>query len=179
MSKTAVVIGGGHNGLTAATKLATEGFKVLCLEASGLLGGLARSEPFAEGFYSGGLHHDTASVRPEVVRDLGLEKQGLRFEDGFRHWTAPSRERDSIYVCGKSIVGVDAEVEMGFQRWCNQVERLSQPLRHMLTGKAPDPLGPMLHLVGPALNVRRLSLTDRNSLIRIPPMAVADWHDAL
>ena len=62
-----IVIGGGHNGLTAATILAKKGKRVLLLEKQGQLGGLAAA----------GILHDTSLVRAAIVKALGLEKHGL------------------------------------------------------------------------------------------------------
>ena len=72
-----IVIGGGHNGLTAATYLAKKGRKVLLLEQRDELGGLAASEEFHPGYRDGGLLWDTAAVREEVVNKLGLGAHGL------------------------------------------------------------------------------------------------------
>ncbi|HEY1281948.1 MAG TPA: FAD-dependent oxidoreductase [Acidimicrobiales bacterium] len=44
----AVVVGAGPNGLTAAARLATAGWRVLVLERSSSIGGGARTESFTE-----------------------------------------------------------------------------------------------------------------------------------
>jgi phytoene dehydrogenase-like protein len=46
----AIIIGGGHNGLTAAAYLARSGRKVLVLERRYLLGGAAVTEELFPGF---------------------------------------------------------------------------------------------------------------------------------
>jgi phytoene dehydrogenase-like protein len=77
-----VVIGGGHNGLTAAFYLARAGLTVLVLERRDVLGGCAVTEEI-DGKRAPGCRVSTASymasmLRPEVIRDLALERHGLR-----------------------------------------------------------------------------------------------------
>jgi phytoene dehydrogenase-like protein len=78
----AVVIGAGHNGLTAAFYLARAGLKVLVVERRGVVGGCAVTEEI-DGAKAPGCRVSTASymasmLRPEVIRDLALDRHGLR-----------------------------------------------------------------------------------------------------
>src|SRR5207248_7229979 len=72
-----IVIGGGHNGLVAATFLAKAGFKTLVLERTDRIGGCARTTEIAPGFRCPTLAH-TAAIDSAIVRSLGLERHGLR-----------------------------------------------------------------------------------------------------
>ena len=72
-----IVIGGGHNGLTAAAYLAKAGRKVLVLERRPVVGGAASTEEVVPGFkFETGAH--SGALRPEIVRGLDLERHGLR-----------------------------------------------------------------------------------------------------
>jgi len=176
MSNEIIIIGGGHNGLTAAAYLAKAGRKVRLFEADTRLGGLARSEPFHEGFETPGVLHDASSVRPWVVSDLGLHKHGLQSAAGPAKFTVPGADGEPIYLEGNRISGAVSPTDVDrYAAFAGFVDRVRKPLMRILDNPPPDPLGPLLPLIGPLLGIRRLGGTDMTELIRIPPMASADW----
>src|SRR5438270_4763359 len=73
-----VIIGGGHNGLVTAFYLAKAGFKPLVIERREQVGGAAVTDEFHPGFRCSTLAHSAGPIRPDIVRDLQLEKHGLR-----------------------------------------------------------------------------------------------------
>src|ERR1044071_1045479 len=73
-----VIIGGGHNGLVTAFYLAKAGFKPLVLERSAQVGGAAVTDEFHPGFRCSTLAHTAGPIRPDIVRDMQLEKHDLR-----------------------------------------------------------------------------------------------------
>src|ERR1700747_1682249 len=77
-SRDIVVIGGGHNGLVAAFYLAKAGYKPIVLERRNQVGGAAITEEFHPGFRASVLAHSAGPLRPEVMRDMQLEKYGLK-----------------------------------------------------------------------------------------------------
>jgi len=66
----AIVIGGGHNGLTNAAYLAKAGKKVLVLERRHLVGGAAVTEELYPGFKYSVCSYVVSLLRPEVIREL-------------------------------------------------------------------------------------------------------------
>jgi phytoene dehydrogenase-like protein len=72
-----VIIGGGHNGLVTAFYLAKAGYKPLVLERRAQPGGAAITEEFHPGFRCSTLAHSAGPLRPDIVRDMQLEKHGL------------------------------------------------------------------------------------------------------
>src|SRR5436853_3120887 len=77
MRYNAIVIGGGHNGLTAAAYLARAGKKVLVLERRHVLGGAAVTEEVFPGFKVSVCSYVVSLLRPEIIRDLDLPRHGL------------------------------------------------------------------------------------------------------
>jgi phytoene dehydrogenase-like protein len=73
----AVIIGGGHNGLTAAAYLAKAGRKVLVLEQCHILGGAASSDEIYPGFTYTLYSYVVSLLSPSVIADLQLYKHGL------------------------------------------------------------------------------------------------------
>ncbi|MEQ8825652.1 MAG: NAD(P)/FAD-dependent oxidoreductase [Filomicrobium sp.] len=74
----AIIIGGGHNGLTTATYLAQAGLDVLVLERRSVVGGAAVTEEFHPGFRNSTASYTVSLLNPEVIDDLQLRKHGLR-----------------------------------------------------------------------------------------------------
>jgi phytoene dehydrogenase-like protein len=73
----AVVVGGGHNGLTCAAYLAKAGRKVLVLERRHIVGGATVSEELHPGFTFSVCSYVVSLLRPHIVRELELAKYGL------------------------------------------------------------------------------------------------------
>jgi phytoene dehydrogenase-like protein len=74
----AIVIGAGHNGLTAAAYLGRAGLKTLVLERREIVGGCCVTEEIAPGCRASTTSYIASMLRPEVIRDLKLAEYGLR-----------------------------------------------------------------------------------------------------
>src|ERR1700722_14466502 len=92
-----VIIGGGHNGLVTAFYLAKAGFKPLVLERRAQIGGAAITEEFPPGFRCSTLAHNAGPLRADIVRDMQLEKHGLRL-------TTPHVNTVSLLPDGRALV---------------------------------------------------------------------------
>ncbi|MFI5413048.1 MAG: phytoene desaturase family protein [Candidatus Lutacidiplasmatales archaeon] len=73
-----IVVGGGHNGLTAAAYLARAGARVLVLERRDHTGGACVTEETWPGFHMNTYAYAAGLLRPEVIADLELARHGLR-----------------------------------------------------------------------------------------------------
>src|SRR6476661_6435380 len=73
----AIVIGGGHNGLTNGAYLAKSGLKTLILERRHLVGGAAITEELRPGFWFTTFSYALSLLRPDIIHDLELTKHGF------------------------------------------------------------------------------------------------------
>jgi phytoene dehydrogenase-like protein len=74
----AIVIGAGHNGLTAAAYLARGGLSTLVLERRDIVGGCCVTEEIAPGCRVSTTSYIASMLRPEVISELRLADHGLR-----------------------------------------------------------------------------------------------------
>ena len=108
VSHDAIVVGGGHNGLTAAAYLARAGLDVCVLERRDVLGGACVTEEVWPGYRVSRASYVVSMLQPKVVADLRLREHGYApipldpayatFSGGtpvFFH-DDPGRARDSI-----------------------------------------------------------------------------------
>ena len=140
----AIVIGGGHNGLTCAAYLARAGQRVLVLERRHLLGGATVSEELFPGFTYSACSYVVSLLRPWIMRDLDLAAHGLEilpleatftpFPDGgylLRDGDAEKTRRAIAHFSPR-----DAEVYPEFGRVMGELGRLVKPL---IDRPAPEP----------------------------------------
>ena len=180
-----IVIGAGHNGLTAATLLAKQGRKVLVLERRSIIGGLAAGEEFHPGYYSCGLLHDTAQVRAQVVRALDLKSHGLDFfarrpsvlaldPDG-RGMLLGSKAR----LTAKEINSYSPEDAGRYRQYRKFIKNVAGAVNRIFDESPPaiDSFDgrSLWDLFRAGFALRRLGKTTMLDLMRIAPMCVADW----
>src|SRR6185369_5094226 len=77
----AVIVGGGHNGLTCAAYLAAAGLSVCVAERRAVVGGAAVTEEFHPGFRNSTASYTVSLLDPQVIRDLRLEEHGLTISE--------------------------------------------------------------------------------------------------
>src|SRR5207249_9493593 len=106
-----VIIGGGHNGLVTAFYLAKAGFKPLVIERREQVGGAAITDEFHPGFRCSTLAHTAGPIRPDIVRELQLEKHGLKLitpEVSVTALTPEGRALSLYQDASKSAQGISA-----------------------------------------------------------------------
>jgi phytoene dehydrogenase-like protein len=182
-----VVVGGGHNGLVCATRLARAGRRVALCERRGALGGRVAGEPFGDGLASAGLAQDTTGLRPRVVRELELVRHGLRLRQRRPDLLALGARGEGFVLPGDTAPAVEAIARFSavdapaYESWRAFLERVRSPLETFLD-RAPvewiDPRPADLAALGRrGLGLRRLGRARMLELLRLPPLPVADWLD--
>nr|WP_300613357.1 NAD(P)/FAD-dependent oxidoreductase [Trebonia sp.] len=73
-----IVVGAGHNGLTAGALLARAGLATLVVERRDVVGGCCVTEEIAPGCRASTTSYIASMLRPEVIRELNLGSHGLR-----------------------------------------------------------------------------------------------------
>ncbi|HWE56046.1 MAG TPA: NAD(P)/FAD-dependent oxidoreductase [Acidimicrobiales bacterium] len=145
-----VVVGGGHNGLTASAYLARAGLRVLVLERRDRLGGACTIEdPFDEpGWRVSPCAYLVGLLHPLVIDELGLRARGYRVEVVDPHLWCPFEDGTSIALWEdpeRSAAAVAAlspgDVE-GYQRYGDLFGRIRRALREgdrdYWVGSSPD-----------------------------------------
>jgi phytoene dehydrogenase-like protein len=181
----AIVIGGGHNGLVAGANLAKAGLRTLVLEKRATLGGTVETRLLADGKRAPGLFHTVGRLRPSVARELGLRGHGLALvapevrafapqPDGraVTLWADPARTADEL----RGWSAADGAAWAGFDR---RVRSLAAFIASLDDATPPATSGAGLGdaitglLLGRAF--KKLSRDDARQLLRVLPMAIADF----
>ena len=141
----AIVVGAGHNGLTAAAYLARAGLSTLVLERRAIVGGSCVTEEIAPGCRASTTSYIASMLRPTVIRDLDLASHGLRmvpcdpslvvpFSDGrVVPWWA---DRERTVGEFHKISPRDAKT---FVRVDDQLKKLARYLQPFFLEPPPDP----------------------------------------
>src|SRR5712671_2238159 len=139
-----VIIGAGHNGLTAACYLARAGLSTLVVERRDIVGGCCVTEEIASGCRASTTSYIASMLRPEVIRDLKLAEHGLRmvpcdpalqvpFPDGqLVSWWA---DRERVVTELRKISSKDAET---FVRVDDQLKKLARYLQPFFLEPPPE-----------------------------------------
>jgi phytoene dehydrogenase-like protein len=179
-----VVIGGGHNGLVTAFYLAKAGFKPLVLERRHQVGGAAITDEFHPGFRCSTLAHSAGPLLPSVVRDMQLEKHGVKFITPEACVTAlsPDGRALSLYQDGdKSAQAISAFSQKDaakYPEFAKSLGKISKVIAEALATTPPDidhpSRGDLWSMLKTGRALRNLGKRDMYRVLRWGPMAVAD-----
>lgn len=183
-SRDIVIVGGGHNGLVTAFYLAKAGFKPLVLERRNQVGGAAVTEEFHPGFRVSTLAH-SASLRPETVRDMQLERHGLRLIVPAVGVTILSPDGQPLILYRNQSKAVQAISEFSqsdeakYPQFELALEKASKVISKTLAMTPPEIEHPtkadLFGLLQVGKSLRGLGKKNTFNLLRWAPMAVADF----
>jgi phytoene dehydrogenase-like protein len=182
----AIVIGGGHNGLTAAAYLGKAGKKVLVLERRHVLGGAAVTEEVYPGFKFTVCSYVCSLMRPEIIRDLELPSHGFQVipqEGGFnplpdgRYYFTWGDDSD-VYREMSKFSRKDAEAYPRFSQLMSKMAKFVKPMLSMTPPNVgslnPAELRKLLKVV--KLH-RELSEDELFTFAKLLTMSSADYLD--
>jgi len=181
----AIVIGGGHNGLTAAAYLARAGKKVLVLERRHVLGGAAVTEEIFPGFKFSVCSYVVSLMKPNVMRELMLPKFGLKLlplESTFtpleNDYLLRTSDANQTYreISRHSIK--DAETYMRFGPRMGQIGMAVRPILETIAPNAIRPsLSDISNLNSLLKHFKTLSSDQFEYLTKLMTMSSADFLD--
>ena len=140
----AIVIGAGHNGLTAAAYLARAGLSVVVVERNPHIGGAAVSHELYPGFTYSNCSYVSSLMRPEIMRDFDLPKYGLQvtpYNGGL------TMARDGDYLATykdhdmnrRELARHSARDAEAYDRYANEIMRQCRFIKPMLMKTPADP----------------------------------------
>ena len=180
-----IVVGAGHNGLTAAAYLAKAGQRVLVLEARDRVGGAAVTKELAPGVRGPALAHTVGRLRASVARELDLGGYGMALVAPEVRVFAPQPDGRAVTLwadLGKSVEALRAwsdDDATAFVEFDRRVRSLSKFLADIGDETPPELKGPGMGdaLMGLRLTraFRGLGRDDGRTILRVLAMAVADF----
>ncbi|PCJ87552.1 MAG: hypothetical protein COA57_04515 [Flavobacteriales bacterium] len=180
-----IVIGAGHNGLTTAAMLAKKGRQVLVVEKRDIIGGIAAGEQFQAGHHSVGLLHDTSGVRNSVIRELQLEKYGLKTTGQRSPYALLSKNGEGITITSDAqatsqqiakFSQKDADAYMEYSVFINKIS----PFINGLMNEVPPNITnitdrELLKLAKKGWSLRKLGKKTMLEFLHVAPMCIADF----
>jgi phytoene dehydrogenase-like protein len=186
-----VVIGAGHNGLTAAAYLSQAGLKTLVVERRDVVGGCAVTEEIdpklAPGCRVSTASYIASMLRPEVIRDLHLADYGLQMiacdptvqtalPDGrvVSWWSDKTRMTKELQRIAPNDVERFFKIE-------DELRHLAAYLQPFFLEAPPDPerkgVGKMLEFIRVARRFRKMRGKDSAALVQFLTGSLGDFLD--
>lgn len=181
----AIVIGGGHNGLTCAAYLGKRGLRVLVLERRDVLGGAAVTEEFHPGFRNSVFSYLVSLLDRRVVAELELGRHGLtlipRPGGGLSllagdHFHLPP-DIPSAQRALRRFSVADADAYPAFDAMLQDIGNLARQIAQEIPPNFGGGLADVWRLLQQANGFRRLSTERQLQLTELMTMSIGDFLD--
>ncbi|MCB0866369.1 MAG: NAD(P)/FAD-dependent oxidoreductase [Solirubrobacterales bacterium] len=184
----AIVVGGGHNGLTTGAYLARAGMRTLILERRHILGGACVTEEVWPGARVSRASYVVSMLQPKVVEELQLKRFGYEahpLDPAYAAMTpdGPIIFHDDSHKTAESIAKFSKKDAAKFVQFEDLLFMAADFVRPMmirqppaLGSKAPADIASILRDAG---RVAGMPQRDVQQLVRIFTMSVGDWLDSL
>lgn len=179
----AIVIGAGHNGLTAAAYLARAGLSVLVLEQRDVIGGATVTQEFHPGFRVDTYAHRLGAFDQRVFQDLRLGAQGFEIvrPDPGRVALADGRSLPLFRDAARTADAIRPFSAKDAARWPVFCARIADAVRLVAAVREAEPpslpapsLRELLRLGALGWRLRRLGRRAMVETLRILPMSIAE-----
>lgn len=123
MDYDAIVIGCGHNGLVASYYLADAGLKVLALEQTEKVGGMASTDELIPGYHFTTYGHSFTLFHTKIMDDMRLLERGLQMDVKDPGYFHPFRSGKELTIWGdfertlESIAAISAHDAEAWPNW--------------------------------------------------------------
>jgi phytoene dehydrogenase-like protein len=179
-----LIIGAGHNGLVTACYLARAGLRPLVLERRQAVGGAAITDEFHPGFRCSTLAHASGPIRPDIARDMRLDRHGLEMIHPEPRVFAPAPDGRALVLysdparCAAEIGRLSARDAGKYAEFHAVLGRIGDVVSQVLSITPPSidrpTAGDLWNLLVTGRGLRGLGRKDMFTLFRWGPMAVAD-----
>jgi phytoene dehydrogenase-like protein len=179
-----IFVGGGHNGLAAATVLARRGLKILVLESRDTPGGAAITDILHPGFRISTLAH-AAQPAAALMTELRLPEHGLELIEPDPYLFAPLPDGRSLLLgrdvnaTADSIRKFSGEDARRYPEFCATLERMRSFVGAILAETPPEIEQPsnadLWSMLMMGRRFRGLGKKDAYRLLRWAPMSAADF----
>ncbi|MCP4692232.1 MAG: NAD(P)/FAD-dependent oxidoreductase, partial [Desulfobacterales bacterium] len=179
----AIIVGGGHNGLTAAGYLGKAGLKTVVLERRPVVGGSVVTEEIHPGYRVSTVSYVVSLLRAEVMRDLELERHGfemirmkgaLNVQGDDHLFFSGDDAKDRKEVERFSNVDYDA-----MERFESTLQKVGEVIRNQMLREPPKLDAGFMDLMAlgrMGLDIRKLSPGLRHRLLQ---MLTSSAHDLI
>jgi phytoene dehydrogenase-like protein len=179
-----IIIGAGHNGLICATYLAKKGQRVLLLEASETLGGLAATREFHPGFKAA-VAHTVSHFSAKVARDLNLTAHGFDSPMVPMPTVGLNAAGEHVVLTGigvdAEIIGVSAEDAASYRQYRQLLQRFVELLEPFWLKTMPrvgdTRWSSLLTFAQLGLKMRLLGKQDMGEFMRLAMLPARDLMD--